>query len=173
MIARKFGLDARYERSGRPYLHSGRSAEIVCNQTVIGYVGEVHPNVAAQLDVKQRLYIAEIDLDLVDRLADPHYRFRPIAKFPPVERDLAVIVDEDIAAAQLLDIVRAAGGSALQNCGIFDIYRSEAIGQGKKSVAISMEFRLADRTLTDEEVAAKTQRILNKLIGEVGASLRE
>ena len=173
LIARKFGLDARYERSGRPYLHSGRSAEIVCNQTVIGYVGEVHPNVAAQLDVKQRLYIAEIDLDLVDRLADPHYRFRPIAKFPPVERDLAVIVDEDVAAAQLLDIVRAAGGSALQNCGIFDIYRSEAIGQGKKSVAISMEFRLADRTLTDEEVAAKTQRILNKLIGEVGASLRE
>lgn len=173
LIIRRFGIAASFERSKRPYLHTGRGADILVQGKQLGYLGEVHPTIKAHFDVKQRLYLAELDLDMLDEVADFSYTFTPIGKFPSMERDLAVIVDESVSAAQILDCIRNAGGAMLQSCKIFDIYRSAAIGEGKKSVAVTMEFRLVDRTLTDDEVSAKTERILHRLQQDVGGALRE
>ena len=172
LIAYKFGLNVTYKRSERPYLHSGRSAELYIGKVSIGYVGEVHPSVSAALDVKDRLYIAEIDLASIEKYRKKGYKFEEIGKYPPVERDIAVTVDENVTAAELLSCVTSAGGSMMKSARIFDIYRSNAIGAGKKSVAVNMVFRLNDRTLTDEEVSAKVEKILTKLTSQLGAALR-
>lgn len=173
LIGAKFGLNLSYRRADIPYLHSGRGAYVVCGKETIGYVGEVHPSVANAMDVKCRMYLAELDVDAINRLADTRYRYEAIAKYPPMERDIAVIVSEDVSAAQLLNAVRKGGGNLLKECGIFDIYRSDAIGASHKSVAINLVFRNVERTLTEEEVNAKVNRILTKLSEELGASLRE
>lgn len=172
LIEYKFGLKTQYERSQRPYLHAGRGADIYVGKTCIGYVGEVHPDVAASLDVKERLYIAELDLGAIEKFRQHGYKFEEIGKYPPMERDIAVTVDEDVTAARILECVRSAGGSMMKSAQIFDVYRSEAIGKGKKSIAINMIFRLTDRTLTDEEVTAKVNRVLTKLTSQLGAALR-
>ena len=171
-IAYKYGLNVVYKRSSRPYLHSGRSAELYIGKFSIGYIGEVHPSVAASFDVKDRLYIAEIDLASIEKYRKKGYKFEEIGKYPPMERDIAVTVDENVSAAELLSCVTSAGGSMLKSARIFDIYRSDAIGAGKKSVAVNMVFRLTDRTLTDEEVSAKVERVLTKLTSQLGAVLR-
>lgn len=171
-IIYKYGLNVTYKRSERPYMHSGRSAELFIGKFSIGYVGEVHPSVSAALDVKERLYIAEIDLASVEKYRKKGYKFEEIGKYPPVERDIAVTVDESVTAAELLSCVTSAGGSMMKSARIFDIYRSEAIGAGKKSVAVNMVFRLTDRTLTDEEVSSKVERVLTKLMSQLGAALR-
>lgn len=171
-IIYKYGLNVTYKRSERPYMHSGRSAELFIGKFSIGYVGEVHPSVSAALDVKERLYIAEIDLASVEKYRKKGYKFEEIGKYPPVERDIAVTVDESVTAAELLSCVTSAGGSMMKSARIFDIYRSEAIGAGKKSVAVNMVFRLTDRTLTDEEVSSKVERVLTKLTSQLGAALR-
>lgn len=171
-IIYKYGLNVTYKRSERPYMHSGRSAELFIGKFSIGYVGEVHPSVSAALDVKERLYIAEIDLASVEKYRKKGYKFEEIGKYPPVERDIAVTVDESVTAAELLSCVTSAGGSMMKIARIFDIYRSEAIGAGKKSVAVNMVFRLTDRTLTDEEVSSKVERVLTKLTSQLGAALR-
>ncbi|MGN0771731.1 MAG: phenylalanine--tRNA ligase subunit beta [Christensenellales bacterium] len=173
IILRAFGIKADFVRSALPYLHSGRGADVMAGSHRLGYLGEVHPSVTAALDVKERMYVAEIDVDFVNKIADLGYKFCEIAKYPPVERDIAVVLDEDKAAADIIKVVKKAGGNMLVDCSIFDIYRNkDAIGENKKSVAINLVFRLADRTLTEDEVNAKIDKILKKLDAELGATLR-
>lgn len=171
-ITAKFGLKVHFVRSQRPYLHSGKSADILVGNFPIGYVGEVHPSVAAALDVKERLYIAELDIASIEKYRKKGYKFEEIGKYPPMERDIAVTVDENVTAAEILACVTSAGGSMMKSARIFDVYRNAAIGEGKKSVAVNMVFRLTDRTLTDEEVGAKVERVLTKLTSQLGAALR-
>lgn len=173
VLLKKFGIKAEYRRADISYLHKGRTAEIVAGKNVIGYFGEVHPKVADSFDVSERMYIAEINVDVINKIADYSYTFVPIAKYPPMERDIAIVVDEKVLAGDLLACVRKGGGSLLVDASIFDIYRnSEAIGKDKKSVAINLVFRLNDRTLTDDEVNSKMNRILTKLTSEFGAVQR-
>lgn len=173
VILKQFNLSYKLEEANISYLHSGRSAQIVCGKRIIGYFGEVHPTVSASFDVKDRMYIAEIDINAINQLTDNTYKYKELSKFPPVERDIAVIVDEKVSVGELLQIVAKGGGNMMQDCCIFDIYRNEtALGIGKKSVAIKMVFRLLERSLLEEEVAAKINRILTKLTSEVGAKLR-
>ena len=173
-ILRKFGINATLKRSEIPYLHMGRSACILAGNLFIGYVGEVHPEVAKSLDVKSKLYIAELDLEVINKIADYSYKYEEIGKFPPISRDLAVVVDEDVAVGDMISSIRKGGGNLLKDVELFDIYRNnEALGENKKSVAFALTFRLADRTLTDEEVQSKMNRILNKLTQEFNAQLRQ
>lgn len=173
MIAQKFGLEPQYTRANIPYMHSGRTAYIIVGKKKLGYVGEVHPLVASSLDVKDRMYICELDLEILNEIADYSYKFQEIAKYPPVERDIAVVLDEGILASDILSTVKKGGGNMLCDTYIFDIYRNaQAIGENKKSVAIKLIFRLADRTLTEDEVNGKINRILTKLNQEMGATLR-
>lgn len=171
-IAKTFNIQLKYERSDIEYLHSGRSADIIAVGKKIGYVGEVNPMVANALDVKTRLYIAEINIDDISKLANTTYSFEPISKFPPVERDLAIVVEEAVSAAEIIEVVEKAGGKTLKEVEIFDIYRSSAIGENMKSVALKIVFRLNDRTLTDEEVQSKMDKILKKLESGLNAKLR-
>lgn len=173
IILKKFGIKAKYKRADITYLHKGRSADIYVGNNVIGYLGEVHPEVAKSFDVSERMYIAEINVDMLNKFADYSYTFTAISNYPPIERDIAIVVDEDVMAGDLLACVRKGGGNLLVDTNIFDIYRNEnAIGKDKKSVAISLVFRLPDRTLTDDEVNAKINRILTKLSSEFSAVQR-
>lgn len=173
VLLEKFGINAEYRRAQINYLHIGRSAEIYVGKTCIGYLGEVHPEVANSFDVSDRLYLAELNVDLLNKFADFSYKFKAISNYPPIERDIAIVVDENVLAGDLLACVRKGGGNLLSDAKIFDIYRNEsAIGKDKKSVAINLVYRIAERTLTDDEVNAKTERILSKLSGEFGAVQR-
>ena len=172
LILKAFGIDVKYVRSGAPFLHPGRAADIMKGSRSMGYVGEVHPAVARSMNVSERMYIAEINIDLINKYEKTAYKFEAISKFPPVERDIAVVVDEDVTGADILDAVKSAGGAAMREADIFDVYRSAAIGKGKKSVAVNMIFRADDKTLTDEEIAEKTDKILAKLKDKLGAELR-
>ncbi len=173
VILKKFGLNGEFKRADISYLHKGRSADIYVGKNLIGYLGEVHPEVAKSFDVSERIYIAELNVDMLNKLADCSYEFVAISNYPPIERDIAVVVDESVLAGDLLACVRKGGGNLLVDAKIFDIYRNkEVLGENKKSVAISLVFRLAERTLTDEEVNAKINRILSKLSSEHNAVLR-
>lgn len=173
VILKKFGLNGEFKRADISYLHKGRSADIYVGKNLIGYLGEVHPEVAKSFDVSERMYIAELNVDMLNKLADCSYEFVAISNYPPIERDIAVVVDESVLAGDLLACVRKGGGNLLVDAKIFDIYRNkEVLGENKKSVAISLVFRLAERTLTDEEVNAKINRILTKLSSEHNAVLR-
>ena len=172
LILKAFGIDVRYARSGLSYLHPGRSADLMKGNKSIGYVGEVHPAVCRSMNISERIYIAELNIDLINKYEKTAYKFEAISKFPPVERDIAVVVDEDVSGADILDAVKKAGGAIMREADIFDVYRSEAIGKGKKSVAVNMVFRADDRTLTDEDIAEKTDKILSGLKDKLGAELR-
>ncbi len=173
VILKKFGLNGEFKRADISYLHKGRSADIYVGKNLIGYLGEVHPEVAKSFDVSERMYIAELNVDMLNKLDDCSYEFVAISNYPPIERDIAVVVDESVLAGDLLACVRKGGGNLLVDAKIFDIYRNkEVLGENKKSVAISLVFRLAERTLTDEEVNAKINRILTKLSSEHNAVLR-
>lgn len=173
VILKKFGLNGEFKRADISYLHKGRSADIYVGKNLIGYLGEVHPEVAKSFDVSERMYIAELNVDMLNKLADYSYEFAAISNYPPIERDIAVVVDEGVLAGDLLACVRKGGGNLLVDAKIFDIYRNkDVLGENKKSVAISLVFRLAERTLTDEEVNAKINRILTKLSSEHNAVLR-
>lgn len=164
----------KYERCDKPFLHPGRSAQICYNGNVIGYVGEVHPDVAENYGIDNiRLYIAEVSVDAIysaDKLEVG--KCKPFSKYPTMDRDLAVVVDDSVLSADLLDAVRNAKINFLTNAKVFDTYKSEQIGEGKKSVAMSFSFASLDRTLTDDEIAKEMSKILSALKRKVGAKIR-
>ena len=167
-------IDEKYERSTRPYLHTGRGAEIIVNGKNVGFVGEVHPDVADNYGVDNiRLYVAEISIDdIFDGNALEKSKFREFSKFPIIERDLAVVVDDGVLAGDMTDAVLGAKIKYLTEAKVFDTYKSEQIGQGKKSVAMSFAFSSLERTLTDEEIATEMAKILSVLKRKVGAKIR-
>lgn len=167
-------ITSKYERAEKPFLHPGRSAQIIYNGNVIGYVGEVHPDVAENYGIDNiRLYVAEISVDAIysaDKLEVS--KCKPFSKYPTIDRDLAVVVDDSVLSADLLDAVRNTKINFLTNAKVFDTYKSEQIGEGKKSVAMSFSFASLDRTLTDDEIAGEMSKILNALKRKVGAKIR-
>jgi len=152
-------------------LHPGRTARVAVGQTVVGYVGQLHPEVQKAWDLAET-YVFELDLDALLDLADPARRFVPLPKVPAVLRDLAVVVDRDVPAAALEAVIRETGGAILEAVTLFDVYTGDPIPEGQKSVAFSLVFRDPARTLTDEEVAAAHGRIVAALERAYGAKLR-
>ncbi len=166
--------DAEFVRSKEPFLHPGRGADLYIGGKKAGYLGEVHPDVAKAYGVDNfRVYVAEL---FADALTDPETRktasFAPFTRFPVVERDLAVVVDEDVLANDILKAAAKADAENLSGYRVFDTYRSEQIGKGKKSVALRFYFANLDRTLTDGEVNAAMDKILASLESGVGAKIR-
>ena len=166
-------LDVEYVRSSRPYLHPGRSAEVIANGKSVGFLGEIHPDVADNYGVEQRLYVAEISLDAVfdEKLLDKK-QYVAFSKFPNILRDLAVVVDDDVLAGDMINAVKSAKIKHLCDVSVFDTYKSEQIGKGKKSVAMSFAFASLERTLTDDEIATEMAKILGVLKRKVGAKIR-
>jgi len=166
------GVDWWAEPAPRPFLHPGRAASILAgDERKLGWIGELHPLVAREWDLKG-VAAFEIDFDLLLGVVPAEVRsYAEVSSFPAVIQDLAVVVDEDVAAAEIEEAVREGAGDLLERLRLFDVYRSEQIGEGRKSIALSMEFRAPDRTLTDEEVAERRTAIEQRL-GEIGGRLR-
>lgn len=166
------GITAEYSVSDLVFLHPGRSARVSVNGKEMGFVGEVHPDTAAEYDVDNRLYVAEINLDdLRAEYAEGH-TFKAFSKYPSVERDLAVVVDESVLAGDMVKAVENAKIKHLDKAEVFDIYRSEQIGKDKKSVAMNFAFSSVEKTLTDDEIAAEMKKILSALKKNCGAKIR-
>ncbi|HEX3976891.1 MAG TPA: phenylalanine--tRNA ligase subunit beta [Solirubrobacteraceae bacterium] len=156
-----------------PFLHPGRAARIVVGGTPAGWIGEIHPQVAAGWDWDDPVAAFELDLDA----AAGQVRFtayEDVTSFPEIREDLAVIVADTVTAAQVLDVVREAGGNLLGGAEVFDVYRDEQrIGAGNVSLAVRLRFRAPDRTLTDEEVATRRRKIASALTSQLQGRVRD
>ena len=153
------------------FLHPGRCANVIAGERRLGFLGELHPSVAASWDLG-RAAVWAIDLGAVAALAPEVVRYQPFAVFPPVREDIAVVVADDVPAVDVVEVVREAGGGALAAASVFDVYRGAPGGEGRVSLALHLEFRAADRTLSDEEVARARQSIAAALAARLGGELR-
>ncbi len=151
--------------------HPGRCAEIFCGETRIGVFGQIHPLCAREFGIECEAYAAEIELDaLAACRTEPQYA--PIPVFPASERDLALVMDEDAEAGDVIAVISKNGGKALEGVSVFDVYRGKGVDEGKKSVAFRLTFRLPDKTLSDEDVDRAISKILRKLEEGSGITLR-
>lgn len=173
-VFRALHIDVKYARANKPFLHPGRSAEIFVVDKCVGYLGELHPDVQKNYGVDNtRIYVAEISVDgIFNKNSLEKSKCKPFGKFPNIERDLAVVVDDGVLAQDIVDAVQSAKIKFLQDVKVFDEYKSEQIGKNKKSVAMSFTFSSLERTLTDDEIAAEMAKILSALKRKVGAKIR-
>ena len=154
-----------------PYLHPGKAAEVVVNGKTMGVFGELHPSVKDKYEIEDApVLVAEFDLATM-REMETGYEVKSVPDVPPVLEDIALILDEDIPAAQVEAFIRQTGGKILTDVKLFDVYRGEQIGAGKKSLAYSLTYQ-AEKTLTDKEAATIRNKIVRRLELEVGAKLR-
>ncbi len=158
--------------AGKNFLHPGRQANIIYNDQVIGYLGEVHPEVCDNYDIKTRVYIAVLDMPVITEMATFDRHFKGIAKHPAVNRDISMVVKKDILAGQIEEVIRKKGGHILESYHLFDIYEGSQIKEGYKSIAYSITFRANDRTLEEKDVSAAMDKILAGL-EELGIELRK
>lgn len=161
-----------FKASDLPFLHPGRGADVSVNGKVIGYVGEIHPDVAEEYDADVRLYAAELDLRTLFEECKGGATFREFSKYPPVERDLAVVVAESVTAGDMIRSVENAGARSLLSAEVFDVYRGAQVGEGLKSVAMRFSFSSTEHTLTEEEIAGEMKLILSALETAFDAKIR-
>jgi phenylalanyl-tRNA synthetase beta chain len=158
-----------------PFLHPGRSAQVMLADApheILGWLGELHPLVARAWDLEGVVAGFELDLDRVVAHAVEVPHFEDLTSFPPVRLDLAVVLADDVAAADAVGVVRGAGGKLLQEVRVFDVYRGAQVGEGRKSLALALTFQAPDRTLTDEDVAPARAKIVAALTEQLGGELR-
>ena len=158
--------------AGRPYFHPGRQANIIYDGKVIGYLGEIHPEVADIYGIGERAYVAVIDMPEIMEYATFDRKYNGIAKYPAVTRDISMVVPKHILAGQIEEVISAKGGKYLESYALFDLYEGAQIKEGFKSVAYSTVFRAKDKTLEDAEVTEAMDRILKALEG-MGIELRK
>ena len=171
----KIGMHKKEEynpNAGKPFLHPGRQAEIIYDKTVIGYMGEVHPTVAASYGIGEKAYVAVLDIPAILEFATFDRKYEGIAKFPAVSRDISMVVPKEVLAGQIEAVIAQRGGKILENYQLFDIYEGSQIKEGYKSMAYSVTFRAKDRTLEDADVNAAMKKILNGL-ETLGIELRK
>ncbi|MGH2744285.1 MAG: phenylalanine--tRNA ligase subunit beta, partial [Thermoleophilaceae bacterium] len=167
------GVEWTAEEGGRPFLHPGRAASILGpGERKLGWLGELHPLVARDWEVPGPVAGFEIDVEALLQLrAERDDSYTDVTSFPSVLQDIAVVVPEEVPAAEVEQAIRAGGGELLAAVALFDLYRGEQAGAGNKSLALRLEFRAPDRTLTDEEVARRREAIEREL-EEIGGRLR-
>ncbi|MBE5897173.1 MAG: phenylalanine--tRNA ligase subunit beta [Lachnospiraceae bacterium] len=157
--------------AGRNYFHPGRQANIIYDGTVIGYLGEVHPKVAANYNLKERAYIAVLDMPEIVERASFDTKYVGIAKFPAATRDISMVVPKNVLAGDIEAVFEDKGGKILESYELFDIYEGNQITLGFKSMAYSLTFRAKDRNLEEEDITTAMNRILKGLDG-IGVQLR-
>ena len=164
------GFEVR--RAEEPFLHPGKSAQIVVAGEPAGYLGEVHPLVLEAFGIDRPVVAFEIDQDALIGSSAGIVQFDDLITFPASYQDLAVVVDRSVSAAEVISVVRQAGAPLLRTADVFDIFEGKQVGEGKRSIALSLEFRSPERTLTDEDVDAARQAIVAALAEELKARLR-
>lgn len=158
-------------KAGKTFLHPGRQANVIYDDKVIGYLGEVHPLVCENYAMKTRAYVAVIDMPYIYEMANFDKKYEGIAKFPAVSRDISMVVPKEIMVGQIEDVIKQRGGNILEDYNLFDIYEGDQIEKGFKSVAYNIVFRAKDRTLEESDVSGAMKKILNGL-EELGIQLR-
>ena len=157
--------------AGKTFLHPGRQAQIIYEDTVVGYFGEVHPLVQEAYGIAERTYVANIDLSVICKKANFTVKYEGVAKFPSVVRDISLVMDKSLTAGEIEKIIRSESGAILESLELFDIYEGERIGADKKSMAYSITFRNKEKTLEESEISAVMDKIL-KGLQTIGAVLR-
>jgi len=159
------------EVDSAPYLHPGKAADVKVNGRVVGVFGELHPLVKEKYELGDApVLVAEFDLEILRRI-NPTYGITPVSEFPPVYEDIAIIVNDSVAAAAVEAMIKQTGGKTVTSVRLFDVYRDEKIGAGKKSLAYSLTYQ-AEKTLTDADAAAIRNKIVKRLEHEFSAKLR-
>lgn len=158
-------------QAGKSFLHPGRQANVIYDGTVVGYLGEVHPDVLDNYKIDEKTYVAVIDMPSMIPYTSFDRKYTGIAKYPAVTRDISMVVPKDILVGQIEEMIEQRGGKILESYELFDIYEGAQILAGHKSVAYSITFRAKDHTLEDKEVTAVMNKILNGLSG-MGIELR-
>ncbi len=154
------------------YYHPGRCASLYINGNKAGEMGEIHPDVANAYDIDKKVCVAELSLETIIAAADDTKRSEPLPRFPAAERDLALILDENVAAGDVESCIRNNAGEFFESVRLFDVYTGDQLGEGKKSLAFSIVFRAKDRTLLDEEANAARDAIVAAAENEFGAKIR-
>ena len=153
------------------FLHPGRKANVIYDGAVVGYLGEIHPTVAANYAIKERVYVAVIDMPEIVSRASFDYKYEGITNFPVSSRDLSMVVPKDILVGDIEKIFDQRGGKYLESYELFDVYEGEQIEKGFKSVAYSLKFRGKDKNLEESDITSAMKKILNGLEG-MGIQLR-
>ncbi|EOB9289411.1 phenylalanine--tRNA ligase subunit beta [Staphylococcus aureus] len=169
-VAEKLNLEFSYRRADIDGLHPGRTAEILLENKVVGFIGELHPTLAVDNDLK-RTYVFELNFDALMAVSVGYINYQPIPRFPGMSRDIALEVNQNIPAADLLSTIHAHGGNILKDTLVFDVYQGEHLEKGKKSIAIRLNYLDTEETLTDERVS-KVQAEIEAALIKQGAVIR-
>lgn len=169
----KLGLESQlgFQKAELDGLHPGRTGEILLNDKVIGFIGQVHPTMQKSLDLKET-YVFELSLKALLEAETAPLQYTAIPRYPSITRDIALVVDKGTAAGDLEKIITEAGGSLLKEVNVFDLYEGEKMEQGKKSLAFSLKYFDPEKTLTDEDIAKAHNKVLAALEEKAGAVLR-
>lgn len=160
-----FGIEIEYRRADEAFLHPGRSAYIYAGDRKVGFLGEVHPDVNDNFDYDGRVYVAELDEELISAEGIDVKPFKPFSRYQGMQRDIALLAPESVPAAEILSVIRKSCSDILEDAEVFDVYSGGQIPAGKKSVAVNMTFRDLNRTLKDEEVNEEIKTVLENLSG--------
>jgi len=167
------GDRVRWERYAEPPFHPGMSAAPRCGDAVVGVVGALHPNVEFELNLDVACWLFELDTEKLLPYCPPRLLFTGLARFPAVARDMAVVVDADFASERVLQFVRQWRPEVVEDIVMFDAYTGASVPAGKKSLAYTISYRAADRTLTDDEVNALHAELVRSLSRQLGVELRQ
>ena len=159
-------------KAGVPYLHPGRQAKIIYDGVEVGFLGELHPQAAKNYEIGTRAYIAVLDLPSLTPMCSFDYKYKGVAKFPAVTRDLSMVVPKEVMVGSIEKMIEECGGKLLEKVTLFDVYEGNQIDRGFKSVAYSVTFRASDRTLSEEDINGVMQKIL-KGLESMGIVLRQ
>jgi phenylalanyl-tRNA synthetase beta chain len=171
VLLQRAGGGFRFVADTHPALHPGQSAAIVQDDSTVGWIGSIHPQLAHKLDLDPETCVFEIEYAAISRgrLAS----FTPISRYPSIRRDLAVVVDAVIEAAELRRVAGEAAGELLQEVVIFDVYQGKGVETGRKSIALGLILQDNSRTLTDQDIESAVGRVTDRLGEKLGASLRD
>jgi phenylalanyl-tRNA synthetase beta chain len=169
--------DVTYRPAEHRAFYPGRTAEVVVNGQPVGLMGQLHPHLAADYEIKladddQPLLAADFDLSVLAQYISEGHVVRSIPRFPPIQQDIAVVVDENVTAEEVLRLIKETGQPLLRDVRLFDVFRGEQLGAGKKSLAYSLTFQAEDKTLTDKMAAKQQKKIVQRLERELSAQLR-
>lgn len=153
-------------------MHPGKTALFMKGKEIIAYVGEVHPQVQAQMNITKKTYLFEMDIEKLMKYSALTCRYQSLPKYPAMSRDLALVVADDITASEVEKVIVKNAGNLLNNICLFDVYTGEQVGKGQKSLAFSLQFQSAEKTLTDAEIDPYFESIIKALEEAFNAKLR-
>jgi phenylalanyl-tRNA synthetase beta chain len=163
--------DIEFRKAIAEGMHPGRTAEVYLKGNRVGFIGQIHPNVQKEMDLKET-YVFELSLKSILEAETAPLHYEPIPRFPSITRDIALVVEKEKTAGELENIIKNAGGNLLKEVQVFDLYEGEHMEPGKKSIAFSLKYYDPERTLTDEDVNKAHEKVLQAVKEQAGAVLR-